>query len=79
MAGNVRPVLADLESYSPIAEIFTRVMFSIYGVWNLDFFHTLILHICVNVNIDTLQALALDYAVAFYPLILIVIHMSSFK
>ena len=48
-----------------------RVMFSIYGIWNLDFFRTLIPPICVS--IDTLQVLALDYALAFYPLILFVI------
>ena len=37
----------------------------------MDFFRTLIPHICVD--IDTLEALALDYAIAFYPLILLVI------
>jgi len=69
---NVRCVLAVIEPY-PIAEISARVMLSIYGIWNLDFFRTLIPHICVSVGIDTLQALALDYAIAFYPLVLLVI------
>ena len=69
---NVRCLLAVIEPY-PIAEISARVMLSIYGIWNLDFFRTLIPHICVSVGIDTLQALALDYAIAFYPLVLLVI------
>jgi len=72
MPADVRIALTVMESY-PIAEISARVILSIYGIWNLDFFHTLIPHICVSVNIDTLQALALDYAVAFYPLILLVL------
>ena len=72
MGANVRSLLAVIEPY-PIAEMLTRVILSIYGIWNLDFFRTLIPHICASVNIDTLQALALDYAVAFYPLILLAI------
>ena len=67
---NVRSTLAVIEPY-PISEMLARVMFSIYGIWNLDFFRTLIPPICVS--IDTLQVLALDYALAFYPLILFVI------
>ena len=47
-----------------------RVVFSTYGFWNLDL--TPIPHTCVSV--DILEALALDYAIAFYPLILLVIY-----
>jgi len=46
-----------------------RIVFALYGIWNLDFFRTLIPHVCLKVS--TLQALALDYAIAFYPLILL--------
>ena len=70
LGANVHNVLAALEPY-PIAEMSAKVIFSIYGIWNLDFFRTLIPHICVNIS--TLQALALDYAIAFYPLILLAI------
>ena len=42
-----------------------------YGVWNLDFFRSLPLDICLNLT--TLQTLALDYAIAVYPLLLVVI------
>ena len=66
---NVRIVLAGTEPY-PIAASLAKVIFALYGIWNLDFFRTLMPHICVNIN--TLQALALDYATAFYPLILLV-------
>ena len=80
---NVRAVLAVIEPH-PIAASLAKVIFSLYGIWNLDFFRTLLPHICVNV--DTLQTLALDYAVAFYPLILLVVtyvliqvHICNFR
>ena len=42
-----------------------------YTIWNLDFFRSLPLNICLDVT--TLQTLALDYAIAIYPLLLVVI------
>ena len=50
-----------------------RVLGSIYGIWNLDFFRTIIPPICLNIT--PLQALALDYAIAFYPLLLVLITL----
>jgi len=70
VGANVRILLAEVEPY-PIAAKLTRIMATLYGIWNLDFFRTVIPHICVNVS--TLQYLALDYAIAFYPLILLVV------
>ena len=63
-------VLIETVPY-PIATSLQKVIFTLYGFWNLDFFHTLLTHICVKIN--TLQTLALDYAVAIYPLILLVV------
>ena len=70
IGANLRVVLAALDPY-PIPARLARIAFSLYGIWNLDFFRTLLPYICVS--IDTLQALALDYAIAFYPLILLVV------
>ena len=67
---NVRIILAELKTH-PIVASLAKVLFALYGIWNLDFFRTVMPHICVNV--DTLQALALDYAIAFYPLILLAV------
>ena len=61
---NVRVVLAATESF-PFGASLAKVIFALYGSWNLDFFHTLLPHICVNVG--TLQALALDYASLLSP------------
>ena len=70
IGANVRIVLAELDPY-PIPARLGRILFSLYGIWNLDFFRTLLPYICVS--LDTLQVLALDYAIAFYPLILLVV------
>ena len=44
---------------------------ALYGIWNLDFFRGLYPDICLDVSIITV--LALDYAVAIYPLLLTVV------
>ena len=48
-----------------------QTLATVYGIWNLDFFRTVIPPICLPLN--TLQILALDYLVALYPLLLIII------
>jgi hypothetical protein len=47
--------------------------FSLYGIWNLDFFRLLFSPFCIHPKMTTLQTLALDYAIAVYPLLLIFI------
>ena len=51
---------------------FASVQFlaTVYGIWNLDFFRTLIPPICLPLT--TIQVIALDYLVAVYPLLLLV-------
>ena len=49
--------------------IAVKMVLPLYSFWNLDFFRTIIPDICMNVS--TLEALALDYAIAVYPLFLI--------
>ncbi len=53
-------------------EIFIRLISCFYGIWNLDFFRTVLPPICMT-NMTHLQVLSLDYAIAFYPLVLILI------
>ena len=67
---NVRSILSATVNYPKIRTL-VQTIAALYGIWNLDFFRTLIPHICLEVN--TLQALALDYAIACYPLLLIVV------
>ena len=50
-------------------QIPVKVVASMYGIWSLDFFREFYPDICLDVS--TLTTLAIDYAVAFYPLLLI--------
>ena len=47
------------------------IMTTFHGVWNLDFFRAIYPDLCLRIN--PLQALSLDYAIAFYPLLLILV------
>ena len=49
----------------------TKVYLFFGSFWNLDVFHSIIPDICLNIT--TLQALALDYLLAFYPFVLILL------
>ena len=48
-----------------------KLFLSFYGVWNLDFFRPFYSNLCLGIGI--LPTLALDYAVAVYPLVLMLI------
>ena len=48
---------------------FIKFLSTVYGIWNLDFFRSLIPPICLPLN--TMQIMALDYLVAVYPLFLL--------
>ena len=50
-----------------------EVMFSILAIWNLDFFRTIYKPFCIHPNISVIQALAMDYIVAAYPLTLVAV------
>ena len=53
-------------------ENFIKAIGCFYGVWNLDFFRTVIPPICA-MDISQIQVFALDYAIAFYPLVLVIL------
>ena len=57
----------------PNLELLSRIGLSLYGISNLDFFRLVYSPFCLHPRMTTLQALALDYAIAVYPLFLIVI------
>ena len=57
----------------PNLELLSRIGLSLYGISNLDFFRLVYSPFCLHPRMTTLQALALDYAIAVYPLFLIFI------
>ena len=64
-----------------LVSIPVRILHTIYGVWNLDFFRTVILPEVVCLEMSTIQliVLALEYLVALYPLVLMIqLHARNF-
>ena len=68
---NVQIIIRGTIFTSRSLDAVTRIYASVYGVWNLDFFRTLIPDICLHLT--TLEVLALDYLIAVYPMLLMVI------
>ena len=62
----------DIGQISPAAKSFVRVVISFYGFWNLDFFRAFLPPFCLQ-NLNTRQSIGMDYIVAFYPLVMIVL------
>ena len=63
-------ILSLIEEYAVKTGI---ALILLFGFWNLDFFRALYKPFCLHPNMTTLQALTLDYAIAVYPLVLIVL------
>ena len=53
--------------------IFEQIYVSILGIWNLDMFRVFYKPFCIYPGMTIVQALALDYLTALYPLVLLVI------
>ena len=51
----------------------TAVFISFHGIWNLDFFRPLYSPFCLYPETSTVQILALNYVIAVYPLVLLVV------
>ena len=76
--------VASVPNRSHLSNTAVKVLLSIYGIWNLDFFRPFYSDLCLGINI--LPTLALDYAIAVYPLLLmavtyllIVLYDKNFK
>ena len=75
MPAQLRAFLATMANNptTPLEQVVTHTVFSLYGIWNLDFFRIFYDPFCLHPDMSPLQVLALDYVVAAYPLVLIVI------
>ena len=67
---NIR-VLIEAAKYNHVVNIILQIVVSTLGVWNLDFFRTLLPHICLR--IPSLLVIALDYLIAMYPMVVTII------
>ena len=66
----IRLILSYLER-SAYKTIPAKIILSLYGIWNLDFFR--IFYTDFSLGMDVLPTLALDYVIAVYPLLLMVV------
>ena len=73
---NIR-IMCSGWKFGSLVTFLTKLLATLYGIWNLDYFRTVYPNICLRLT--TLQALTLDYIVAFYPLVLIMITFIAIK
>ena len=70
---NNEPSVVNLLAIGSPVSLISTVLFTISGIWNLDFFRYLIPPFCVSDQISPLHVITLEYIVAFYPLLLTII------
>ena len=65
--------IANFLHHTYIVEPLANTITSIYGIWNLNFFRSIYTPFCLHPSLTTLQVMSLDYIIAAYPLVLIVV------
>ena len=68
---NVIQILVDSDLWGPKA--FIMVILPFCTLWNLDILRAVYPPFCLHPNVNTLHILGMDYLLAFFPLILIVL------
>ena len=66
----MRSILASFKGVD-LPFVIAKIVLSFYGMWNLDFFRPFYNNLCLGIGV--LPTIALDYTIALYPLLLIVI------
>ena len=56
-----------------------RIFATFFGVWNLDFFRSFHPQMCLSPHMSTLQARFLEYSIALFPLVLLLVVYTSDK
>ena len=70
--GFVMSVLAAQGTFTYSNRMSTVIVAALYDMWNLSIFRAIIPPFCLTNHLHTLQAFALEYILAFYPLVVIV-------
>ena len=73
---NIRVITSGWR-YHSVPLSLSKLLATSYGIWNLDYLRTVYPDICLRIT--TLQALSLDYIVAYYPLFLIMLTYVAIK
>ena len=59
--------------------LLSKILITFYGLWNLDFFRSVYEPFCLSPNMSTVQILSLEYGIAVYPLLLILLTYMLIK
>ena len=51
----------------------TKAVVALFSIWNLDFLRSVYTPFCLHPKLSTMQVIALDYLIAVYPMLLIVL------
>ena len=73
---NIIRLVENTEGYkraSSSLRLVEQLYISLMSIWNLDMFRVVYKPFCIHPNMTIVQALAIDYIIALYPLVLIVI------
>ena len=69
---NIHPYSYIFAASKPTSHI-AIILLTIYGIFNLDFFYYIIPPFCVSSTLTIIQAISLQYIVAFWPLFLVTV------
>ena len=70
---NQNPANMIFKSNNPLTYYPVLFLVTFYGIWLLDFFRYIIPPFCISKSLNSMQAGALEYVIAVYPLVLIVV------
>ncbi len=70
---NRNPAMFLFRSHHNLSNYTALIMYTFIGIWNLDFFRYVIPPFCHSPSLTSLQAEALEYVIAIYPLLLVVV------
>ena len=76
--------MVNIHPYSYIntskpANYITKFLLTAYGIFNLDFFYYIIPPFCISTKLTIIQALSLQYVVAFFPLFLVIVSYTCIQ
>ena len=67
------PIISRLYEFKSHNSLSLQFIYTVYGIWNLDFGRGIYKPFCLHPDLTTHQVIALDYLIAVYPLLLILL------
>ena len=73
LASTVNSTRSVFQSILPFNCVLLKTVYTVYSIWNLDFYRYFIPPFCASEQLGTIHIVTLEYVIAFYPLLLTVI------